>query len=60
MASGPSVSSEAWECQKEVRNGLAADVNEALTNFMEQLDSIALNHGRYVYFLDSHHFTVDP
>jgi len=27
---------------------------------MEQLDSIALNHGRYVYFLDSHHFTVDP
>jgi hypothetical protein len=48
MASGPSLSSGTQERQKEARNVLTTEVEDAITTFLTTLDNVAVTHGRCV------------
>ncbi|KAH9955750.1 hypothetical protein BC827DRAFT_1158100 [Russula dissimulans] len=53
MASGPSVSSETRERQREVRNALTKDIEEVLEVFVNRLDNVAAKHGRSTAYVQS-------
>jgi hypothetical protein len=57
MASGPSVSSETRERQREVRNALTKDIEEVLEDFVNRLDNVAAKHGWCVHLFNSCHQT---